>query len=115
MFRRLLAFSALALTATAALACSSRSTVEEPYVEPQGDRVAEQVNGACPGPSSVLRGALGAGEACEQGADCAPTCCKCNNGTNRSWLAVHCVSHICAGATEACADTDDDGGYCEAP
>ncbi|MEO8800080.1 MAG: hypothetical protein ABI551_19450, partial [Polyangiaceae bacterium] len=65
MFRSLLAFSVLAIIATVALACSSHSTVEDPYVEPHGDRVAEQVNGSCPEPSSVLRGTLGAGDACE--------------------------------------------------
>ncbi|HEX7664428.1 MAG TPA: hypothetical protein VF407_07960, partial [Polyangiaceae bacterium] len=87
MIQRLLFLSAV-LTTSIVVACSSSPTVNEPYVAPPGDRVTEATNHACPRPSSVLIGTAEAGDACEQGADCAPTCCKCDNGSNYSWLAV---------------------------
>ena len=86
-------------------ACSSHTTAQEPYVPPAGDVISEQVDGTCPSPPAALRGTTPAGSACTEGADCAPTCCSCNNGTNRKWLAVHCSSKVCAGVDQACADT----------
>ncbi len=112
MTRRLLLLSVLGTTSIV-VACSS-TAAPEPYVAPQGDRVTEQVEHACPKSSALLIGTAAAGDACEQGADCAPTCCQCDNGTNYSWLAVHCASKVCAGPTQVCADTDNDGGHCEA-
>ena len=87
-----------------ATACSSIST-PAPYVPPSGDKVVEQVNGSCASPSSVLKGTVAAGGACTEGADCAPVCCPCNNGTNREWLGVHCSSKVCVGAPDVCTDT----------
>lgn len=95
-------------------ACSSHPTTDAPYVPPAGDRVGEQADGTCPTPSQALRGSKAAGDACSQGADCAPTCCQCGNGTNRSWNGVHCSSGVCAGATQACTDTFQDH-YCTVP
>ncbi|MGH7326863.1 MAG: hypothetical protein ACREJX_00805, partial [Polyangiaceae bacterium] len=83
-------------------ACSSHSTAQAPYTPPVGDHVTEQTNGACPEPPSELRGTIPAGSACTEGADCAPACCQCGNGTNRSFSAVHCANKVCAGADDAC-------------
>lgn len=75
---------------------------EQPLGADAGDEVTEQQDGVCPQPSSLLVGTKQAGEACAGGSDCAPTCCPCNNGTNRSYLAVHCRDKVCAGANDAC-------------
>ena len=108
------AISVVAISLVLTSACSSASTTPAPYAPPSGDRVTEQVNGSCPTPSSVLRGTKPTGDVCTEGADCAPICCPCSNGTNREWLAVHCKSGVCVGAPDVCTDTADPT-LCQAP
>jgi hypothetical protein len=86
-----------------AVACSSSST-QAPYSPPPGDSLTEQEDGTCPSSSTILRGTKPAGAACTEGADCAPVCCSCDNGSNRKLLAVHCKTGTCVGEPEVCTD-----------
>ena len=114
VFRLRNAFAML-VTCACAIACSSTSTAPAPYVPPTGDRVTEQTDGMCPSTPNALRGTVAVGGACTEGADCAPVCCTCTNGTNRSWLGVHCKTSVCVGAPDVCADTANPSALCAKP
>lgn len=64
----------------------------------------EQANGACPSRPKWLDGSAAAGESCEKGSDCEPTCCTCEEGAGE-WLAASCVDGKCASASKACSLT----------
>lgn len=104
----------LLLIACVVVACSS-SPPPTKQTPPSGDRVTEEEDGTCPSPSVLLYGTVAPGGACKQGADCAPVCCPCNNGSGREWLAVHCSSGACVGAPQVCTDTAGDPSLCTGP
>jgi hypothetical protein len=74
--------------------------------------MAEQSNGRCPVPASMLTGVRQPGDTCNSYADCLPKCCLCTTGTMaKSWLAAACINGICDMAS-ACERTRNDVSYC---